>query len=225
MDAATGDQNNRQVACVVVSGSDDEVSGNAVKSCDASCELLRKKYKDLKKIHFQLCQRHCEISMKYDQLVETLDTVRKAESTNAELSDLPSSTDDVFTPNQIRILESLPLEKKKDSTFILQCIEYAYKDKTSTLANKTLYGTLERKEFGDDGAVVVRPAKDALTPEKVIRIEKLFVKRVTESKCLSAEFAERIKPTNINRLIASAIRNVSNKENPKQTKKNVNLNL
>lgn len=91
--------------------------------------------------------------------------------------------------------------------------------------NKTLYGTLERKEFGDDGAVVVRPAKDPLTPVKVKRIEELFIKRAIESKCLAAEFAERIKSTNINRLIASAVRNVSNKENPKKPQKNVNLNL
>lgn len=234
VDSATGDRdrNNRKGPGVVDSCSDDEnddavvLDGkNADRLCDASCELLRKKYRDLKKAHFQLCHKHCEISMKYEQLVETLDVVRKSKSSNAEASDMPSSTDDVFQPHQIIILESLPLEKKKDSTFILQCVEYAYKDNTSTLVNKTLYGTLERKEFGDDGAVVVQPAKDPLTPEKVKQIEKLFVKRVTQSKCLAAEFAERIKSTNFNRLIASAIINVSNKGKPKKPKKNVNLNL
>lgn len=157
------------------------------------------------------------------KLVQTLDAVRKGDSSNDEVSDTPSSINDIFTPNQLRILESLPLEKKKDSTFILQCIECAYKDNRSTLVNKTLFGTLERTEFRDDGAVVVRPAKDPLTPEKVKRIEELFVKRVTKSKCLAAEFTERITPTNINRLIASAIRNVSNKENPKKSQNNFEL--
>lgn len=219
---------------IVNLGTDDEYEDNGVKNtdklCGAPCQSLRKKYVDLKKSHFLLCHKHCELSMKFEELVATLNAIREAEPSNAEpsnaeVSGVPPSTDDVFTYNQLMLLKSLPLEQTKDSNFILQCIEYAYKDNTSALMGKTLFGTRERKEFGDDGAVVIRPAKEPLTPKKVKRIEELFVKRVTDSKCLSAEFAARIKTTNIHRLIASAIRNVCNKENPKKNLKNVNLNL
>lgn len=193
VEPATDDRNN-SVNDEETGDSDDGLDGKkAVKLCNASCELLRKKYKDLKKSHFQLCHKQCELSAKYEQLVETLNAIRKVKSSNDEVSsDTLSSTDDVFTPIQIQILESIPLEQKKDSNFVLQCIEYAYKDNASTLVNKTLLGTLERKEFGDDGAVVVRPAKDPLTPEKVKRIEELFVKRVTYCKCLAAVLEFRL---------------------------------
>lgn len=201
------------------------LNGQKSNGCDGSCEIWRKKYGDLKQSHIKLSLRHCELSMKYDELLKI--STNTATSSCDDVSDVLSPNDNVFTPNQIRILESLPLEKKKDSTFIMQCIDYAYKENSSTLVNKTLKGTLERIEMQDDGAVVVRPAKNPLTPEKVKRIEELFIQRVSKSKCLAGEFAERIKTTNINRLLASAIRNISNKEKPKDksSHQNVNLNL
>lgn len=189
---------------------------------------MRKKYDDLKKSHVQLCVEHCELSMKYKALLKT--TTETVSSTSSDVSDesqpIPPA-DNIFTANEIIVLQNFPLEKKKDSTFILKCVEFAYKDNTSSLVNKTLKGTLERVEIQNDKPVAVRPAKDPLTPEKVKRIEELFIKRVTNSKCLAGEFVERIKTTNINRLIASAIRNISSKEQPKDklSKKNDDLNL
>lgn len=198
-------------------------------ACDnESCVRLRKKYDDIKKSHVQLCVEHCELLMKYNALLK-ISTEPTIPPLPIDVSNVCPPTDSVgsiFTPSEIIILESLPLEKKKDSTFILKCVEFAYKDK-SALTHKTLKGTLERIEIHDDQAVAVRPAKDPMTPEKVKRIEELFVKRVTHSKCLAGEFAERIKSTNINRLIASAVRNIVSKGQPKNksTKNNDELDL
>lgn len=194
------------------------------KLCGESCALLRKKYEDLKQSHIKLSVRHCELVMKYDELVNAKTNTNVS---HLEASDMLSSTGDVFTANEIRILESLPLEKKKDLNFILQCVQYAYKENPSVLVSKTLKGTLEKIEILDGVAVEVRPAKSPVTPEKVKRIEELFIKRVTASKCLAVEFGERIKPKYMNRLIATAITNISNKVKPSDNllKENVNLNL
>lgn len=138
-----------------------------------------------------------------------------------------SASDDVFTENEVKFLQSLPLDKKKDSAFILQCIKYSYKNNEATLRNKTLKGTLDRVEIKDDGTQTVHPAKDPLTPEKVKRIEQLFIDRVSKSKCFAGEFGDRVKQTNINKLIAYAIKNVSSKEKPNEavSSQNTDLNL
>lgn len=136
---------------------------------------------------------------------------------------VPSSN--VFTPNEINRLRSLPLEKKNDSNFILHCIEYAYKNRTAVLPNKTMNGTRDRYEVKDGTPTIVRQGKDPLTPEKVHEIKKLFIKRISDSRCLAGEFGDRIKPTYVNQLIATAIKNVSNKEKPIITKANRNKDL
>lgn len=207
-----------------------------------TCVLLRKKYHDLKQTHMELCLQHCQLSMKYEAIrrvktgtepIGTEPTGTEPTGTEPSASDdvsvpdpLPL-TDNIFTTNEIILLESLPLDKSHDSNFILKCVEYAYKENPSVLVTKTLKGTRERIEIQDGVVVAVRPAKDSLTPEKVKKIEDVFINRVTKSKCLAGEFAERIKPKNINRLIGSAVSNISNKAQPKvkPSQKNDHLNL
>lgn len=99
----------------------------------------------------------------------------------------------------------------KDSTFILEAVRYLYKEDLSVLLGKTLKGRPERTEFKDGGMVKLNPSKDPLTPEKVKRIEQLFIDRVTKSNTKAVDHGERIKPTYINKLIASAISNITKK--------------
>lgn len=195
-----------------------ELVNENVVNCEGSdwrskYEESNKKYEELKKSYMKLSLRHSELLMKHDDLVKTAtNSVRP--NTDDELAEALSPSDNIFTPNEIKCLQSLTLEKKKDSTFILQCIEYAYKDTASTLLGKTLKGTLERVEYKENGDVQSHPAKDPLTPEKVKRIEELFIDRVSKCKISAVEFGERIKQTNINKLIAAAIKNVANKQVP-----------
>lgn len=197
---------------------------NQTTSCDGRCEW-RKKYDEIKKSYLKLTVRHCEVSIKHDELLKAAtNSDRLIISGESELM----SSDDIFTVNELRCLDSVSLERKKDSNFILQCIQFAYKSNKSELLNRTLKGRHERVEIKDDGSVErIQPAKTPLTPEKVTRIEELFINRVSKSKCVAAEFSERIKQTNINKLIASAIKNVSNKEKSlvKLPTENVDLEL
>lgn len=167
--------------------------------------------------------------MKHDELLKNMTSNEKLVDRNTgEMSDGAESTsDEVFTPNEIRHLLSLPLDKKKDSTFILQCVQYAYKNNVAALANKTLKGTGERIEVKEDGARVLHPGKESLTPEKVRRIEQIFIDRVSRSTCMASEFGDRVKQSNINKHIASAIKNVANKGKPKNqsSTQNEHLNL
>lgn len=133
------------------------------------------------------------------------------------------AVDNIFTRNEIMHLNSLPLEKKKDSSYVMQCIQYAYSDRP--LKHKTLKGTKNRYEVIDGTPIVVREGKSSLTPEKVHQIRQLFIGRISKSKCLAAEFGERIDPKYLNRLIASAVKNVSNKETSGQIKSNPNAGL
>lgn len=205
------------------------VGVNETKSIECQqCEVWRQKYEELRKTYVKLCVKHTDQSMKHDDLLKATESSVRASSdevTSGEASESSSPSDDGFTEREIRHLQSLPLHKKKDSTFILQCIEYAYQNRTAELTNRTLKGTRDRYEVQDGVPTVIRPGKEPLTPEKVQKIEKLFIARISKSKCLAGEFGERIAPTYINRLIASAIKNVSNKEKAPATKSAENQDL
>lgn len=197
------------------------------KSDCEECEMWKKKYEELKKSYVKLSLRHSETLMKNDDLLKA--ATSNIRPTNGEESEsvaepLPTS-DELFTENEVRYLRSIPLDKKKDSTFVLQCVEYAYKTDRKSLCNRTLKGTVDRIEVIDGVATVVRAGKSPMTPEKVKRIEQLFIDRVAKSKCLAGEFGERVKSSNINRLIASAIKNLSNKEKQDDIESNPNSDL
>lgn len=215
------------------------------------CDKWQKKYEDVKKSHIKLSVRYTELMMKYDELVEVAKgTVRpnvNSETDEPQISSIANriasqtlslsdgaaqslcQPDDIFTENEIKCLKCLPLDKNKDSTFILNCLQYAYKNNAASIAMKTLKGTRGRYEVSDSGDLVeVKAGKDPLTPEKVHRIKQLFMDRVTKSKCMAVEFGERVKEIYFNRLIASAVKNISNKAAPSKKpppNKNDDLNL
>lgn len=194
------------------------------------CNQWRLKYADLKMSFLKLSLLHSNQSMKYEELVTTRSSITDSiavERSDNTVGETLASTNDVFTENEVKYLNCIPLTKNSDSTFVLHCIRYAYKDNEAILLNRTLKGTLDRIEINDDGSRTVRPGKGPLTPEKVKRIEKLFIERVSKDKCLASEFGDRIKQANINKLIASAIKNVSNKAQPNEAlpNKNADLNL
>jgi len=87
--------------------------------------------------------------------------------------------DEVFTLNEIKSLQSIPIAKANDSSFVLQCIQYAYKADPSILRYRTLKGIPERIEINPDGTEEHHPAKNPLTPTKVERIQELFIERVS----------------------------------------------
>ncbi len=190
----------------------------------AQCKEWRKKYEEMRKSHVKLTVRHTELLMKHDDLVETAKGMQRP-ITEEECGEVAERfSNDIFTKTEIRCLQSVPLDKNKDSTFVLHCVEYAYKDDPTVLCKKTLKGTKPRYEIEDGVAVAVKPGKDPISPEKVKRIQELFIDRVTKSQCLASEFGDRVKLVNINKLIANAIKNVSNKA-PKDGPSNVNADL
>lgn len=187
------------------------------------CQTWKQKYEDVKKSYIKLSLRHSETLMKYDDLLKA--STSNVRPTDDQSESVAPSLDEMFAETELRYLSSIPLDKKKDSTFVLQCVEYAYKSDRKTLCNRTLKGTVDRVEVRDGAVTVVRPGKDPMTPEKVEKSQQIFIDRVAKSKCLAREFGERVKSSNINRLIASAIKNVSNKEKPAGTESNPNPEL
>lgn len=182
-------------------------------SCDGckqkaiEIQTLEGKYKALKKSYVKLSVHFSDLYMKYSDLLKA--------TTNTEDSDIADevvSTEDVFTLDEVTHLQSIPLDKTKDSTFILQCLQYAYKSNTSILQYKSLKGVPESTIINDDGTQEHHPAKEPLTPKKVRRIQELFTERLTKCKTSSVGYGERTKQTNINKLIASGIKNVAKRQ-------------
>lgn len=145
--------------------------------------------------------------------VKYTDLLKMATSTNRpDTDEVVASGGDIFTENQIRYFRSMPLDKKKDSSFILQCLEYAYKTDQSVLLQKTLNGKPEWIEITDGGEEILHPTKDPLTPKKVDRIRELFIERVSKCNIDPAVYGERMKTSYLNRLIASGIKNIAKKQ-------------
>lgn len=155
----------------------------------------------------KLSLRHCKVDMKYEDFKKVATNTVYLNDDDEE-SEVASPPDDILTANELKCLKSISLERKKDSTFVLDAMRCVYKN-VSVLSNKTLKGTPQHTEFKDDGTAIVHPSKSPLTPEKVTKVEQLFIDCVTRSKTGVVDQGERIKQSNINKLFASAISNLS----------------
>lgn len=184
-------------------------SRNASKPRECNeCKNWAAKYKDLKMLYLKLTIRHAEVDLKFQDLTNTKTNTNQLVPDNAA-----SSNDDVFTTREINYLQFMPLEKKADSTFVLRCLEYAYKDNMSVLNAKTLKGKSEVLQISEEGNVEhIVQCKDPLTPKKVERIRDLFIERISKCQLNPVAYGERIKDTYLNKLIASSIRNIVKKK-------------
>lgn len=171
------------------------------------CMEWERKYKELKRMYVKLTVNYAELDLKHKDLAKL--SAGKIDNKAATSSVEGTVDGDVFSPGEIKFLECMPLDKKKDSTFILQCLQFAYKKDPKILASKSLYGTKESVEFTKDGKEVHHPAKQPITPIKASRIKELFVDRISKCDINSVEYGDRIKETNVNRLLASGIKNMS----------------
>lgn len=183
------------------------------------------KRKELKKVYVNLNVQFSELYMKYQSVLKAKgnnrDIVHGEASDNAASDGVAmvseatggavKGDDDTFTEAQLKFLQFMPLDKKNDCTFILQCLKYAYKSDPTVLTSKTLKGTAERTEITADGREIHHEAKAPLTPEKVDRIKSLFMKRISKCEINSAEYVERMKDPYVNRLFAAGIVNLSKK--------------
>ncbi len=189
--------------------------GNNTKVPCSECEQNRKerdewqeKYKELKKSYYKLAVRHSELDLMHKDLEKV--ATAKTNEYNIDENAISIATDsDIFTAAELRFLQCMPLEKKKDSTFVLQCVKFAYKEDTSVLNNKSLYGTKGRIEFTEDGGEVRQPAKQPLSPHKVDRMRGVFIDKISKCNLNAVEYGVRMKETYLNQLIASAIKNIS----------------
>lgn len=171
------------------------------------CKDWEQKYKDLKKVHLKLALRFSEVEMKQNDLLkEVTNTNRPC------VDDTVVSSGDTFTQSEIKYLNNMPLEDAKDSTFILQCLEFAYKTNPMVLQNKTLKGKPEWLQITEEGDQIYYAEKEPLTPEKVERIRELFHERMSKAQIGSVAYGERIKRTRVNRLIATGIKNIVKKQ-------------
>lgn len=169
---------------------------------------MEEKYKELKKMYYKLAVHHSELDLKHKDL-----KALKTNENNIDLNvSLAAADSDIFTPNELKFLQCMPLEKQKDSTFVLQCLKFAYKQNTSVLYNKSLFGTKGRIEFTDDRKEVQHPAKEPLSPQKVERIRGVFIARISKCEINSVEYGLRIKETYLNQLFASAIKNITKQQ-------------
>lgn len=186
--------------------------------------------KELKKVYMNLNVEFSELYMKHKSLLKAKGNDR--DIIHGEVSDgaamvseatggaatvseatggAATGSDVTFTEAQLKFLQFMPLDKKNDCTFILQCLKYAYKSDPNILASKTLKGTAKRTEITADGIEIHHEMKAPLTPEKVDRIKSLFMDRISKCEIHSAEYVERMKDTYVNKLFAAGIGNLSKK--------------
>lgn len=183
---------------------------NKLKYWEEQAKYWEAKYKDLKKGYLNQSHHFSEVNIKYNGLLKMKSNTPQPDDKidNA----VNTCTDDLFTLNELKVLKNMSLDKKKDSTFIHQCLEYAYKNDMSILSSRTLKGKAESVKFSE-GQETHIPKKYPLSPEKVDRIKALFIERIVKCNIDSASFEARIKDSNINKLFASSIRNIANKNN------------
>lgn len=187
-------------------------SQNAREKC-AECKKWEKKYHHLKMLYLKLANHHAEVDLKYHDLLKT-----KTSTVPLPSDGTVSSSDDVFSAREVNYLRCMPLEKKNDSTFVLHCLTYAYKDNVAVLKKKTLKGKSEVQQISENGCVEhVVPAKDPLTPKKVEQIRDLFIERISKCQLDPVSYGERIKDTYLNKIIASSIRNIVKKSKCQST--------
>lgn len=173
----------------------------------AECSKLQNKYKVLKKDYMKMGTNYAELRIKYEDLLSTKTYI------NANSSDITDTavSDGIFTGSEIAVLKSMSLDQKTDSTFILKCLQYAYKQDLAVLLKKTLKGKTEAMIISDDGEVEYKPGKDPLSPQKVQKIRQLFVERINKCNLKPAENADRMVDAYMNKLIASGITNIGKK--------------
>lgn len=164
------------------------------------------KHKALKKVYFTLTSHYAEMCLKYDALLKA-----KSHINEINVGEETASNDDFFTKNELKFLQCMSLDKRKDSTFILQSLEFAYKGNLSVMREKTLKGTSESVKVKEDGTVQNIPSKAALSPIKVVRIKELFLERISKCQIDAAVYIERASESNLNKLIASGIKNIAKK--------------
>lgn len=190
--------------------------GDGTKIACSECEENRKerneweeKYKELKKMYVKLAVHHSELDLKHKDLEKTASGKIKENNTDANAS---PADGDIFTPNELKFLQCMPLDKKKDSTFVLQCLQFGYKNEWPVMVNKSLKGTKDWIEITEDGDEVHHPAKQPLSPHNVNRIKEVFIERLSKCQINTVEYGERVKETYINKLFASGIKNISKKQ-------------
>lgn len=165
------------------------------------------KHKALKKVYFTLASAYSELSIKHQALVKA-----KRHVDEIDIGVETTTTGDIFTENELKFLKCMSLEKKKDSTFILQCLEFAYKNDLTVLCDKTRKGKPESIKIGEDGTVTNVSAKEPVSPVKVVRIKELFLERLSKCDIDSAVYAVRAKDSNMNTLITNGIKNISKRQ-------------
>lgn len=163
------------------------------------CEI---KYKELQKRYAKLTIYCSEVNLKYEDLLKT-----GKRTGQPGIEKEATFSDDIFSAIELKVLRGVPLEKGKDSTFILQCLKFAYCSDLSVLRNKTIYGKPSSLEVSEEGMVEV-PGKDPLTPKKIERIRQLFVERLSACKISALEYGVRVKDRRMNQLLNTGIKNI-----------------
>jgi len=126
-------------------------------------------------------------------------------------------TKNIFTKRQLQTLKHMPVDKSDDSTFVLNCVEYAYKDNIRVLGKKSVFGKAETVLVSENGdADKVIPGKDPMTPVKVEAIKALFIERISKCRLGSVAQAERINDAYVNRLILTSVRNIAKRKENQQ---------
>lgn len=169
------------------------------------CKDWESKYKNLKKDYMKIGTNFAELRIAHDDLLKTK---TYSQSNPSDVHDVISSSEGIFTSNEIAVLQNMPLDQQTDSTFILKCLKFAYKNDPSVLRHKTLKGKREAMVISEGGDVAYMPGKDPLSPQKIKSIRELFVDRINKCNLKPAAYDKRIKDPYMNKLIASCITNI-----------------
>lgn len=109
-----------------------------------------------------------------------------------------------FLPEKVLAsLRSLDFDARSDSTFLSTCITALYKDDLKKLAQRTVTGTNERT-IVLNGKRTVLPAKNPVSPQKIIILSKIFDERV-EALPEIDDFDKMTRKKGMNKVLAKVI--------------------
>lgn len=111
-----------------------------------------------------------------------------------------------FLPDELAVLRSIDHDRRKDTTFVRNCLNYMYKDKLYVFKKKSALGAPKRNVNSSNGTVVEVPATEAITPEKYVILKEIFSDRISAMTISEDERDERKRK--LNNLIGKAITNI-----------------
>lgn len=173
----------------------------------ARLELINKKLENELKAARKLLRTNLQINLSKDLKINQMHKMLKENSIRCNPEEFDCGQfkrfDGIFTSQELASFRGLDFGKSSDSSFLRLCIKALYRENLQSLAKKTIYGREERVVKRENG-VTHLPAKERISPEKMVIVEEIFQERIDAIPNID-QFAKNRRKGNIYSVLARVI--------------------